>query len=127
MADIVGLTGLQLSIIEVLWQHGEATTQVTWDVVSRQRPLALTTVATILSRLERKGVVTHRREGRQHVYRAMVSRAEVRRSKVRDLTENLFDGDAAQLMSHLVRADDVDPEELARIRDLLEEAGAGEG
>ena len=126
MADIVGLTGLQLSIMEVLWQRGEATTQATRDAVAQERPLALTTVATILSRLERKDVVTHRREGRQHVYSALVSRADVRRSKVRDLTENLFDGDAAQLMSHLVRADDVDPEELARIRVLLEEAGAGE-
>jgi predicted transcriptional regulator len=125
VADIVGLTGLQLSIMEVLWQRREATAQATWRVVSRERPLALTTVATILSRLERKGVVTHRREGRQHVYSAVVSRAEVRRSKVRDLTERLFDGDAAALMSHLVRAEDVDPEELARIRELLDEAGSG--
>lgn len=126
MADIVGLTGLQLSIMEVLWQRREATAQATWSVVSRERPLALTTVATILARLERKGVITHRREGRQHVYSAVVSRAEVRRSKVRDLTERLFDGDPAALMSHLVRAEDVDPEELAKIRDLLDEAGAGE-
>lgn len=125
MADIVGLTGLQLSIMEVLWERREATAQATWSVVSRERPLALTTVATILSRLERKGVVTHRREGRQHVYSAVVSRAEVRRSKVRDLTERLFDGDAAELMSHLVRAQDVEPDELARIRELLDEAGAG--
>ena len=125
MADIVGLTGLQLSIMEVLWRRGEATTQESWDALSRRRPLALTTVATILSRLERKGVVTHRREGRQHVYSALVTRAEVRRSKVRDLMENLFDGDAAQLMSHLVRADDVDPDELARIRALLDEADSG--
>ncbi len=126
VADIVGLTGLQLSIMEVLWQRGEATTQESWDVLSYRRPLALTTVATILSRLERKGVVAHRREGRQHVYRAMVTRAEVRRSKVRDLMENLFDGDAAQLISHLVRADDVDPDELVRIRELLEEAASGD-
>ncbi len=126
MADIVGLTGLQLSIMEVLWRRGEATTQESWDALSRRRSLALTTVATILSRLERKGVVTHRREGRQHVYRALVTRAEVRRSKVRDLMETLFDGDAAQLMSHLVRADDVDSGELARIRELLEESDSGD-
>lgn len=126
MADIVGLTGLQLSIMEVLWRRGEATTQESWGVLSRRRSLALTTVATLLSRLERKGVVTHRREGRQHVYSALVTRAEVRRSKVRDLMENLFDGDAAKLVSHLVRADDVDADELARIRELLEESESGD-
>ncbi len=51
-----------------------------------------------------------------------MTRAEVRRSKVRDLTENLFDGDPAALVSHLVRADDVDAAELERIRSLLDEA-----
>ena len=56
------------------------------------------------------------------MYRATVTRAEVRRSKVRDLTESLFGGDAAALMSHLVRADEVDAGELARIRELIDRA-----
>ncbi len=117
-----GLTGLQLSILRVLWERGEATTQDVWERLTQGRPLALTTVATIMSRLERRRVLTHRREGRQYVYRATVSRSDVRRSKVRELTENLFGGDPAALLSHLVRADDVDPEELKRIREMLDEA-----
>jgi predicted transcriptional regulator len=56
------------------------------------------------------------------VYRASVTRAEVRRSKVRALTETLFGGDSAALVSHLVRAEDVDDGELRRIRTLLERA-----
>lgn len=127
MAETVGLTGLQLSILQVLWERGEATTQEVWEMVVERRPLALTTVATLLSRLERKRVLAHRRRGRQNVYRATVTRAEVRRSKVRDLTENLFDGDAAALVSHLVRADEVDAAELDRIRSLLDEAARGDG
>lgn len=124
MQASVGLTGLQLSIMDVLWERGEATTQDVWAALSSARPLALTTVATIMSRLERKEILTHRREGRQYVYRACVSRSEVRRSKVKELTENLFGGDAAALVSHLVRADEVDAEGLKRIRELLEEAEA---
>lgn len=121
MQDTVGLTGLQLSILEVLWQRGEATTQEVWTEVTRERQLALTTIATLMSRLERKRVLTHRREGRQYVYRATVTRAEVRRSKVRDLTENLFGGDATALLTHLVRTEEVDTEELGRIREILDE------
>lgn len=120
MQETVGLTGLQLSILEVLWERGEATTQDVWAHIGRARPLALTTVATLMSRLERKRVLKHRREGRQYVYEATVSRAEVRRSKVKELTESLFGGDPAALLTHLVRADDVDPEELDRIRELLD-------
>jgi predicted transcriptional regulator len=124
--ETVGLTGLQLTILQVLWERGEATTQQVWEGVVEQRPLALTTVATLLSRLERKRVLAHRRDGRQNVYRATVTRTEVRRSKVRALTESLFDGDPAALVSHLVRADDVDGDELERMRALLEEAEARE-
>lgn len=130
MQDTVGLTGLQLSILEVLWERGEATTQDVWTEIGRTRPLALTTVATLMSRLERKHVLTHRREGRQYVYRATVTRAEVRRSKVKELTESLFGGDPAALLTHLVRADDVDAEELGRIRALLDtriDDGEGDG
>jgi predicted transcriptional regulator len=129
--ETVGLTGLQLSILEVVWDQGEATTQDVWEHLTRERSLALTTVATLMSRLERKRVLTHRRDGRQYVYRATVTRGEVRRSKVKELTESLFGGDPAALVSHLVRADDVDPEELRRIRDMLDTAvsrnGASDG
>ena len=122
MDDTVGLTGLQLSVLQVLWEEGEATTQIVREGLGDERSLALTTVATLLTRLEKKGVVTHRRRGRQHVYRATVSRAAVRRSKVRELTESLFGGDATALMTHLVRADEVNADELARIRALIDGA-----
>ncbi len=120
MHDAVGLTGLQLSILDVLWDREEATTQDVWEHLNRDRTLALTTVATLLSRLERKSVLTHRRDGRQYVYRATVTRSEVRRSKVRELTATLFGGDATALLSHLVWADEVEADELELIRELID-------
>lgn len=120
MHDAVGLTGLQLSILDVLWDREEATTQDVWGHLNRDRTLALTTVATLLSRLERKSVLTHRRDGRQYVYRATVTRSEVRRSKVRELTATLFGGDATALLSHLVWADEVEADELELIRELID-------
>lgn len=127
MQDTVGLTGLQLSILDVLWESGEATTLEVWRYLNRERKLARTTVATLLSRLERKSLLIHRREGREYVYRATVTQSEVRRSKVRDLTETLFGGDATALLSHLVRADGVEVDELQRIRELIDTAVTGNG
>lgn len=127
MQESVGLTGLQLSILRVLWERGEATTQDVREGLMGGRPLALTTVATIMSRLERKGVLTHRREGRHYVYRATVSESGVRRSKVKELTENLFGGDPVALLSHLVRGDEVDADEVQRIREMLDAAVASGG
>jgi predicted transcriptional regulator len=118
------LTELQLSILGILWDRGEATTQEVHEAVGVDRGLALTTVATLLARLEKKGVLAHRRNGRQHVYRATISRRDVRRSKVRELTETLFDGDAAALVSHLVNTEAVSPADLRRIRAIISEADA---
>jgi len=115
------LTELQLVILRVIWTRGEATTQDVHDDLASTRALAPTTVSTLLSRLEKKGVLAHRRVGRQHVYRALVTEGQVRRSKVRDLTEALFGGDPAALVSHLVRSDEIDEAELAKIRRLLED------
>jgi predicted transcriptional regulator len=119
------LTELQLAVLDVLWDEGEATTQDVWSRVAIERPLALTTIATILARLERKNVLRHRREGRQYVYRATVTRSEVRRSKVRALTDALFGGDAAELLGHVAETNGVDEDGMRRIRQILDEAGAG--
>jgi predicted transcriptional regulator len=122
--EAAALTGLQLAVLDVIWEYGEASTHDVWSQVSARRPLALTTVATILSRLERKKVLRHRREGRQYVYRALMSREEVRRSKVRELTNTLFDGDPVDLLGHLVEANGIDEARRRRIRALLDGAAA---
>ena len=122
MNDTPALTELQLAILDILWDRSEATTQDVHAALAADRGLALTTVATLLTRLERKGVLVHRKDGRQHVYRATVSRDDVRQSKVRELTETLFDGDPTALMSHLVDPETVSPDDLTRIRALIRAA-----
>ena len=125
--DSAPLTELQVAILRVFWRLGEATTQEVHHALGPARQLAPTTVATLLSRLERRGVLAYRRRGRQHVYRALVSERQVRRTKVKELMESLFGGDPAALVSHLVRSDEVDADELARIRDLLGAHGDDSG
>src|SRR5947207_12133725 len=116
------LTALQLPILRVLWDRGEATVQDIWEALHAERGLAQTTVATMLSRLERRGVVTRRAppESRQYHYRAAVTEREVQHSMVGELTERLFDGDVTALVQHLLTAEDVSPGDIARIRDMIE-------
>ena len=116
------LTALQISILRELWTRKEATVSELWESLHGERGLAPTTLATILSRLERRGVVAHRTRARQFVYRAMVTEEEVQHSMVGDLTESLFQGDVPALVNHLLTAQDVSPGDLARIRAVIEEA-----
>jgi len=77
VAETHQLTELQLAIMRVIWAKGEATVQDIWEALHADRGLAQTTVATMLSRLERRGVVTRRAESRQFHYRAAVTEQEV--------------------------------------------------
>lgn len=113
---------LQLAIVRVLWTSGESTVVDVHRSLEPSHGLAPTTIATMLKKMEAKGVVTHRTEGRRFIYRAAVTEDAVTRSMVADLKERLFDGSAAALVSHLLRAHEVDDEELASLREAIERA-----
>src|SRR5205823_13745989 len=115
-------TELQLASPRVIRDKGEATVQDIWEALPPERGLAQTTVATTLSRLDRRGVVTRRAppQARQYHYRAAVTEREVQHSMVGELTERLFDGDVTALVQHLLTGEDVSPGDIAKIRDLIE-------
>lgn len=110
---------LQLAIIRVLWEHGEATVAQVHQALHADGGRALTTIATMLKKMEKKGVVQHRLEGRQFVYEATISESQVKRSMVSDLTERLFHGDATALVHHLISEKNVDASELAQLKRLI--------
>ncbi|HJZ88850.1 MAG TPA: BlaI/MecI/CopY family transcriptional regulator [Polyangia bacterium] len=110
---------VQLRILRELWQRGEATVADIHAALYRESGVAFTTVATMLKKMERKGIVTHRVEERRHIYRPTVSERALKRSMVADLTARLFDGDASALVSHLLAEHDIDRDDVAAIRKLL--------
>jgi predicted transcriptional regulator len=93
-----------------------------WQAMHRERGLAQTTVATILSRLEKRGVVAREAQQRQYVYRALVSERDVRQSMVGGLAENLFGGDVTALVNHLLTSHEIAPGDLARLREAIDAA-----
>jgi predicted transcriptional regulator len=113
------LGNVQLRILRELWQREEATVADIHAALYRETGVALTTVATMLKKMERKGVVTHRVEDRRHVYRTTVTEEAVKRSMVADLTTRLFDGDATALVSHLLSEHDMEREDVTAIKKLL--------
>jgi len=113
------LSALQIAILRVLWQHGEATVAEVQEALLTERGLAHTTVATLLTRLVKRDLVARTARGRSFVYRALVEESDIRRSMVSALTEGLFGGDPSALVHHLIDEGNLDKEELARLRKLL--------
>jgi len=121
--DDVTLSELQIALMRVLWRRGESSTADVAAELAEERGLKHTTVATLLTRLEKRGVVAQRREARQLFYRALVGEAQVRRSMVADLIGALFDGDARELVAHLVAESEIAPGDLAKVRKRLARGG----
>lgn len=115
----IQLSDVQLVVMRALWRTGEAPTARVVEEVAKDRKLAYTTVATLLSRLERRGLVASRQEGREKIYRSVISEDEAQTAMVSKLVSRLFKGDAAALVSHLVRRDEIGEEDLERVRKML--------
>lgn len=118
MAEDIVLSDLQLDLMRVLWRSGELSVAEVTEALAA-RDLAHTTVATLLTRLEKRGVVEARRDGRVLAYRASVSEAQVRRNMVSSLIAQVFRGDPRALLAHLVSEREVAPGDLEQVRALL--------
>jgi BlaI family penicillinase repressor len=121
------LTELQLAMMKVLWERGEVSVLDLHDAMRAERKIAQSTVATLLTRMEKKGLVTHRQDGRQYLYRALVSEGQVRRSVVAEVSGlfgRLFEGDVTEMVSHLLHQSDVEADDLARLRQMIQQREA---
>ena len=118
-ADSPFLTELQRAVMRVLWERGRATVADITDALRPSRGLAPTTIATILSRLEKRGIVGHELAARQFVYFAELTEPDATRSMVSELADRLFDGDVTELVSHLISAKGFGRGDLARMKALI--------
>lgn len=115
------LGDLQYAIMRVLWHRGESTVAEVHAALLDERGLAPTTVATMLAKLEKKGVLHHRTEGRKFVYRPLVTEDAVQRSMVGELKQRLFGGNVTAFVSHLLAEHELDAQEVRRLKDMIAE------
>jgi predicted transcriptional regulator len=113
---------LQLRILQILWEKGEAGVSDVHAALHAERGLAYTTIATMLRKMEGRGLVSHRDEGRAFLYRATVAADEVNRSMGSHFVEKLFEGSLADAVSHLLQTREARLDELDQIEKMIKEA-----
>ncbi len=118
-APVAGLTLAQLELMNLVWTHGEITAAQARRLLARKRPVARTTVVTLLTRLEERGWLAHREEGRTFWYRATRDRDASVGGLLKGLRDAAFGGSTEGLVAALVSHGEVSPEEIRRIRRFL--------
>jgi len=116
------LGDLQLRIMKVLWERGEVTVAEVLDALDdADASLAYTTIATMLRKMEARGLVAHRAEGRSFIYRAKVAAEDVSRSMANHLVDRLFEGSLLETVNHLLSSREVSRDELRQLEKLIAE------
>lgn len=118
------LTEAELRIMQAVWQKGPGTVQQILDALTDSPNLAYNTVLTTVRILERKGYLEHSKDGRAHVYNALVEREQASRSEIRHLVSRFFQNSHEDLVLNILEDRGVAPEELKRLRKMLERSDA---
>ena len=116
------LTEAELRIMDVLWLKGSGTVQQVLDSITQKPALAYNSVLTTIRVLERKGYLKHLKDGRAHVYTPLVGQQEATRSEIRHLVGRFFKNSHEQLVLNVLEDQGIEPEELARLRQMLDRA-----
>jgi BlaI family transcriptional regulator, penicillinase repressor len=114
------LTEAELRLMDVLWQQGPSTVQQVLEALPKKSQLAYNSVLTTIRILEKKGYLRHIKDGRAHVYRPLIERAEASRSEIRHLAHRFFGNSHEMLVLNILQDRGVDAQELKRLRQLLE-------
>ncbi len=121
MKSKIKLSDQQYQVIAALWKIGPASVRQVRANLPHLN-LAITTIATILTRLEKKGYVQAKMIGRERLFTAAINEAETRLNMVGNMVATMFDGDSTELLMHLLQGGDIRKEEIGRIKELLDES-----
>lgn len=119
-------TDAELEILSVLWERGASTVRDVHEVLSQNKPTGYTTVLKLMQIMHDKGLLERDDTTRAHVYKAKHPQENMQRQIVGDLMDKVFAGSAMKLVMHALETKRTSTEELAQIRDLLDEFERGE-
>jgi BlaI family transcriptional regulator, penicillinase repressor len=118
-------TDAELEILGLLWKRGPSTVREVHEALSASRDIGYTTILKLLQIMTEKGLVRRDESERAHVYEAALREEQTQRELLGHLLDRAFDGSASKLVMQALATKTASPEELARIRAILDEVEKG--
>lgn len=126
MSDRPALSRAEMEVARIVWTLREASVRQVLDNLPETRDINYKTVQTFLRRLETKGYLVSRREGRSLIYTADARPKQVIRDTVKGFLNNLFNGEPLPLVEHLIRDQGLNKDDISQLRNLLNEMDSGQ-
>ena len=121
------LTETELELMNILWKLGQGSVHEVMAALSQDRPLAYTSVSTMLRILEQKNFVGSQKEGRGHLYFPKIKKENYEKTSIQNLVEKVFDGTPSAMVKRLLENEGLSAEELKSIKELIEHSAQGAG
>ncbi len=118
--ELAAVSRTEGEILRLVMERGEGTVQQVCDALPPGRAIGYATVQTLLRRLEKKGYIGHRLQGKAYIFYPLVAREEVVRRSVRDFVNHLFGGDPVPLMLHLADHSKMTAKDIERLKTLID-------
>ncbi len=115
----------ELAILRVLWRRGPSTVREVLDELSKSQETGYTTALKMMQIMTEKGLLARDEKDRTHVYEPRLAEEETQRQLLGDLLERAFNGSAKRLVMQALSTKKSTPQELAEIRQLLDEIEGG--
>ena len=116
------LSELEREVMSIIWEKKKVTSREIREALEPERPLALTTILTVISRLKKKKYILEVPSlGRSMVFKAAIPREKVAGNRLRGLLKQFFRGSPSSLVAHLLDSESISDDELKEIRGILEE------
>jgi len=120
--SLPALGAQELAIMKVVWRLKDVSVREVYETLRERRPVAYTTVMTMMNTLEGKGYLKKELDGRAFRYRPAVPERRVVTKMVKEFIERVFDGSTAPLLAHLVTSTELSDEEREELRRLIDGA-----
>lgn len=117
---------LELEVLKIVWDKQGCTVPEAAEVLAKQKGYARTTILTVIQRLHKKGFLSRKKEGGVFHYYPTEKKTTVLGNLAKQFVENIFEGSSANLVQHLTDGS-VSPDELVRIRQIINDALTAEG
>jgi predicted transcriptional regulator len=118
-------TESELQILQILWNLGPSTVKTVHEELSKNKDAGYTTTLKIMQIMHEKSILGRIKDGRTHVYHAMVTREDTQKQIIEKLLNTTFKGSAAQLVMQALGSQKTSEEELDQIRKFLDEMEGG--
>ncbi len=113
-------TDSELEILQILWTKGSATVKEVNTQLSKTREVGYTTTLKLMQIMTDKKLVTRNTQAKRHVYRPAISEGEVQEGLLNKIISTAFKGSASGLVMQVLGNHKTTPEELAEIKQLIE-------